>query len=145
MGLIIHHRTQLGPQQIAHLSSRVAAPEHSNDNGPCKAWDQPACESMLYAVVIASSSTPIGILYANFIQSGLEVGWWIDKPWREKKLTRRAIISFANLLRAEHLHYSGQVFAAIKTFAGTKDGASSALLEDFKRHFVKENSRTVSS
>ena len=139
MRVTIVPRTDLDQQQIEHLSGRAAAPEHTNDNGPLKAWDQPANESKLYAVTVAASPMPIGILYANLLESELEVGWWIDIEWRSKKFGRPAVVAFAELLKSKYPNFMGPIRARIITFGGRYDDASRALSVEFERHFRKEN------
>lgn len=105
MCITISRRADLDQRQLTYVSIRVLAPEHTNDNGPCKAWNTPGYESVLYAILIDCSPMPIGILYANFLESSLDVGWWVDKGWREMKYSRKATIAFAKILRTEYPNF----------------------------------------
>lgn len=134
--IIVTPRVELDQRQILHLSKRVAASDHANDNGPLKAWGQAAAEPMLYAISLATTiPMPIGILYANFLEQFLEVGWWIDVEWRLKGFGKPAVAEFAALLKLKHPNYLGPLHAPVMTFGGRHDDASRALLEEFKHHF----------
>jgi len=137
--VIISPRTELNQQQVQHLSIRAAAPEHVNDNGPFRAWDQPAAESMLYAVIVPGSPMPIGIFYGHLLESALEVGWWLDIEWRSKHLGRAAAAEFGEVLKLKYPQFRGPIHAPIMTFGGRYDDASRALLEEFKRHFLGDS------
>ena len=138
MCVTIFPRADLEQKQVEHLSKRAAASEHANDNGPLKAWDQRAAESMLHAIIIPVSPMPIGILYGHFMNTELEVGWWVDIEWRSKKFTRPAVAAFGELLKLKHSNFTGKIHAPIMTFGGNYDEKSRALLKEFMRVFFDD-------
>ena len=133
MGLLVTPYSMLDENRISALNSRVAAPEHRFDNGPCNSWNTPSYFPCLYAISKSDPELIIGILYAGGPKTKIDVGWWLDSLYRGKGYASEAIDLLACHLKNSGVTGVGNIL--VDTFQGNYHDASSKLLARFKAHF----------
>ena len=135
MQVIIVPRSQLTPAETAHLSARISAPEHANDNGACRSWDTLGTHGVLFVASLESANhrEPFGALSAGGAKEQTIVAWWIDSTYRGKHLGSKMIDSFAKHLKSIGVTGIGKI--AIDTFAGKYHKQSCALARKLQSHF----------
>lgn len=121
--------------ELAIISQRIAATEHTDDSGACKSWSNPNAVNYLYVVFAgaADAQVPIGILYADGPRHSTVPSWWLDSQYRGKGLGSQAMDAFAEVLKARGVTGLGAM--PIDTFAGKYDEQSCALARRIRRHF----------
>ena len=123
-------KTDLTERQAHHLNERLLAPEHKNDNGPCRVWH--IYEVALYAFVEREKALPIGIAEA----SGRPIatpGWWIDSEYRGAHYGNELVDLLAEQLKSEGVTGIGRI--TIDTYLGTYNEQSSRLAQRIRKHF----------
>ena len=123
-------KADLTERQARHLNERLSAPEHENDNGPCRVWNR--YEVALYAFVERERTLPIGIAEA----SGRPIatpGWWIDSAYRGAHYGNELVDLLAEQLKSEGVTGIGRI--TIDTYLGTYNEPSSRLAQRIRKHF----------
>ena len=132
MRLTLHHKNGLSPDQLRHLDRRLAAPEHRDDNGPCRVWH--TYQSFLYAFVHKQLNLPIAISEASG-RPMVTPGWWIGKEFRGEGYGNELVDLLAAYLVADGASSIGLI--PIDTHDGFYNEQSAKLARRFRARFAE--------
>ena len=130
MRLTVVCKNKLTEDQSQHLARRIAAPEHKNDRGPIRVWDD--YTAYLYAFIHIASNTPIAIAEASGRPCPTP-GWWIDSQFRGQGLGNEVVDLLAEQLKVEGVTALKRI--PIDTYCSVYDEASSKLAKRMHAHF----------
>ena len=134
MCLSIVAKHDLSAEQVAHIESRLLAPEHVSDAGPPRVWH--IYQHGLYAVVLQPSNMPIGLVEASGDKDCVSPGWWLDKNFRGKGYGSKLVDALADHLKAQGFTGAGRI--EIQTTNHAYDAASKELAKRFQKHFPRD-------
>jgi hypothetical protein len=128
-------KAEVAPELIAFLSVRIAAPEHTHDNGACRSWSGENTTPKLCVVFLdcCGKDEAIGVLFADGPPDATGAAWWLDSRYRQKGLGSEMIDAYAVFLKARGV--TGIRSIAIDTFAGKYHEESSSLARRLREHF----------
>jgi hypothetical protein len=122
---------ELTADQAAHLTARIAHPDHALDKGPTSYWLDESWWRLLYVPVDIDSGDCIGLLFADGPKERTGVAWWLDSVHRGRHLGIPVVLEFAKYLKRTGV--TGVQSITIDTFAGKYHGQSSSLARAFRR------------